>query len=365
MHNRNEIHHDKKRRQRFVKYFRNAIILITLVIAISTYTYRQSVNSPLNPESTEGISIIIKTNSNAKETANTLEEREIIGSSWAFYWHTRINDLDTKIVAGRFLLSPSMTIPQILEIITDATNSEAVITIQEGLKIVDIDHKLEELDLIQPGEFAEAAANFALEDYEYYPFLNKTHLTSSITNANGNTIKLEYPIEGYLYPDTYFLDPSNFTPINLIYKALNNFKTKTEEIMPEIEKSEYTLHELVTMASILEKEVRGYEDQRIVSGILWKRLDNNWKLDADATLLYTKRDNTISKADLESDNPYNTRKLKGLPPGPIGNPSLQTIQAALYSIQTQNWFYLTDEEGDVHYADSNDAHNVNKTKYLN
>lgn len=364
-HRRHEIHHDKKRKQRLLKYLKYASIVIAIILATSTYLYRQAIKTPHTPESAEEISIIIKNSSTIQDTADTLEEKEIIDSSWAFYWYTRLNNLDTEIVAGRFVLSPSMTIPQILEVIVDATNSEAVITIQEGLRVVDIDHKLSELELIQAGEFAKAVAEFALEDYEYYPFLDKTHLTSPLTNPNGQTIVLDYPLEGYLYPDTYFLDPSDFDPTNLIYRALNNFKSKTEELLAKIEKSPRTLHEIVTMASILEKEVRGYEDQQLVSGILWKRLNSNWKLDADATLLYTKRDNTITTADLESDSPYNTRKFKGLPPGPIGNPSLQTIKAALYQKSSSNWFYLTDSEGAVHYANSNDAHNANKVRYLN
>ena len=258
-----------------------------------------------------------------------------------------------------------MTTIEVVETISDANNSEAVITIQEGLRVIDIDQKLAELELAPEGAFKEAVKNFNTEDYEYYPFLDQAHLTSPITNPNENTILLEYPLEGYLYPDTYFLEPSNFTVTSLIYKCLNNFKNKIETETPNILiQSQHTLHEITTMASILEKEVRGFEDQQIVAGILWKRLNSGWRLDADATLLYTKEDNKITKADLESNNPYNTRKLLGLPPGPIGNPSIQSIKAASNPTKTNYWFYLTDKDGNVIYATSNEQHNVNKARYL-
>jgi len=339
-------------------------ILLVLFITIVSFTYKQMVSNPLDPESTEEISVIIKKAQSVKDLGSILEEKELISSPTIFYMYARFNGLGENIVAGRFALSPSMTIPQIIETISDAKNSEAVITIQESLRVADIDERLAEMELLRPEDFEKAVASFSLEDYEYYPFLDKDFLTSPVTNPNGNTILLSYPLEGYLYPDTYFLDPGSFKPETLIYKALNNFKFKTEEIITEITASKYTLHEILTMASILEKEVRSADDRSLVAGILWKRLENGWRLDADATLLYTKDNNKITTEDLNSDNPYNTRKYKGLPPGPIGNPSLPYIIAALRPTSSQYWFYLTDEDGKVIYAKTNEEHNLNKARFL-
>ncbi len=331
------------------------VIAGALILCFLGYSkYSNGVKTPLDKESTEKISIIIKKGMSAGEIAEILEEKEIIRSDFSFYWYARLNDLDKNIVSGRFILSPSMTVQEILTKISDAKESEAVITIQEGLKIRDIDARLTEMGIIQEGEFISAVKNF--DDYERYPFLNKKLLKEDL--------KLDLPLEGYLYPDTYFLDPTEFTANDLIYKALNNFKNKINEHPEILTQSRIKMHDLVTMASIVEREVRSSSDRKTVAGILWKRLNSGWKLDADATLLYTKLDNKITSSDLTSDNPYNTRKIGGLPPGPICNPSIDSILAALNPTESSYWFYLTARDGTTKYAVSNDEHNTNKAKYL-
>jgi UPF0755 protein len=119
------------------------------------------------------------------------------------------------------------------------------------------------------------------------------------------------------------------------------------------------------MASIIENEVFGKDNREIVSGILWKRLDSGWKLDADSTLLYITKDRKITAEDLQLDSPYNTRKNGGLPPGPICNPSVESIVAAMFPKESNYWFYLTTSDtGEVIYAETNDQQNANKAKYL-
>jgi UPF0755 protein len=168
-------------------------------------------------------------------------------------------------------------------------------------------------------------------------------------------------LEGYLYPDTYFLTPTGFDPKDVIYLTLDNFENKIKEL--NIDKTK--IHEIVTLASIVENEVYGAENRKIVAGILKKRMANGWTLDADITLLYLKDDRKITSADLESDSPYNTRKNKGLPPSPIGNPSIESISAVLNSKDSPYWFYLTASDGEVIYAKTNEEQNVNRAKYLN
>jgi len=334
-----------------------AVFIISglLIISAIFYTkYQSGIKTPVNKESNEKISLIIKKGQSVKEIGENLETKEIIKSNFAFYWYARLHDLDKNIVSGRFVLSPSMTVAEILAKISDPKESEAVITIQEGLKIRDIDARLAEMEIAKPGDFIAAVKNF--NDYERYSFLDKKLLKE--------TLKLDLPLEGYLYPDTYFLDPTEFTANDLIYKALNNFKKKIDEHPEIMTQSKIKMHDLVTMASIVEREVISTSDRKMVAGILWKRLNSGWKLDADATLLYTKTDNKITSADLASDNPYNTRKVGGLPPGPICNPSIDAILAALNPTESNYWFYLTATDGTTKFATSNDEHNANKAKYL-
>lgn len=334
-----------------------AVFIISglLIISAILYTkYQSGIKTPVNKESNEKMSLIIKKGQSVKEIGANLEEKEIIKSEFSFYWYARLHDLDKNIVSGRFILTPAMTVKEILEKISDSSQSEAVITIQEGLKIRDIDKKLAELEISNEGDFIAAVKNF--NDYEQYPFLDKKLLKE--------TLKLDLPLEGYLYPDTYFLDPTEFIANDLIYKALNNFRKKINE-HPEITiQSRIKMHDLVTMASIVEREVISASDRKMVAGILWKRLNSGWKLDADATLLYTKTDNKITSADLASDNPYNTRKVGGLPPGPICNPSIDAILSTLDPTDSNYWFYLTAKDGTTKFATSNEEHNANKAKYL-
>jgi peptidoglycan lytic transglycosylase G len=328
----------------------SAIVVLTMIFGITYWQYGKDIGTPIDESSTESISFTIKKGTPIKEIGKNLEEKGLISSSFNFYLYTKFNSLGENLIAGRFLLSKSMNMKEIVTIISDPSQAEFIITIQEGLRIRDIDQKLVELELIEEGEFLEEIRNF--DGWEYYDFLDQETLSM-----------LDLPVEGYLYPDTYFLDPGDFQPHDLIYTAMDNFENKTAELLPEIKK--HSIHEIITMASIIENEVFGLEDRKIVSGILWKRLESGWKLDADATLLYITDDRKIDAADLKIDSPYNSRKFTGLPPGPISNPSLESIEAAMYPVATGNWFYLnTLDTGEVIYATSNEQHNANKAKYL-
>ena len=330
------------------------ILVISLIGGGTFWYYNYSIHSPINEKNSENNSFRIEKWATAKEIAKDLEEAGLIRSSTSFYLYIKSENLGSKILAGRFQLNESMNVPEILEALTDLSSSESVITIQEGLKIRNIDEKLVELGLLNPGDFKSGVQNW--NGWEYYEFLNQNELSS-----------LELVLEGYIYPDTYFLDSLEFTADDLIYLSLDNFERKLSEL--DLESStiykKYSLHEIITMASIIENEVFGVQDRKVVSGILWKRLENTWTIGADATLLYIKDDNIISSADLETDSPYNTRKNLGLPPGPISNPSIESINAALFPTETDYWFYLTTlETGKVIYSKSNEEHNQNRTKYL-
>lgn len=327
----------RKQPRSFLKYF----FFLSLIFAGIFWHYYSLIHSPIDEDDPNSYLLQIESGESVKDIAAKLEEKELIKNANVFYLYIKYQDLGEDIIAGIFNLKRSMNVIEIAEQLTTIQQGEARITIQEGLRIRDIDEKLTEQGLIDEGEFITAVKNFS--DWDQYPFLNKNNL--------------ELPLEGYIYPDTYFLNPKDFQAEELITKALKNFQTKTInlQITPEI----------ITMASIIENEVFGLEDRKIVSGIFWKRLENNWMLGADATLLYITDDRHISAADLKLESPYNTRKNRGLPPGPISNPSLESIEAALNPTPSPYWFYLTTlDTGEVIYAETNEEHNINRQKYL-
>ncbi len=171
--------------------------------------------------------------------------------------------------------------------------------------------------------------------------------------------------EGFLFPDTYFFLP-NTTPEQVVQTLSLRFDEVVEPLTDDITQSGRSMSDVVVMASILEKEANTFEDKKIVAGILWKRLEIGMALQVDATFMYTlgKASHELTEEDLQTDTPYNTYTRPGLPPAPIANPGLESLQAALAPSPTSHLFYLTGADGAMYYADDFEGHKANKAKYL-
>ncbi|MDE2021566.1 MAG: endolytic transglycosylase MltG [Patescibacteria group bacterium] len=173
------------------------------------------------------------------------------------------------------------------------------------------------------------------------------------------------PYEGYLFPDTYHFSSS--ADVSSILRAMRaNFTAKTTPLTGEIIASGHSLSDAVIMASLLEKEARTSVVRRMISGILWNRLQRGMPLQVDAVFGYIYGRDTYapSLTDLRVNSPYNTYTHKGLPPGPIDNPGLDSLEAAIHPTPTKYLYYLTDKEGVMHYATTYAAHEANRRKYL-
>ncbi|MBN1494521.1 endolytic transglycosylase MltG [Candidatus Peregrinibacteria bacterium] len=329
-----------------------AVLGLIILIFLAGFYFNYTIFSPADSNNTENISIIIKKGSSIGDIAETLAKNGLIKSNLTFNIYTRFTGGDKKIIAGRFILNKSMNVPEILDTITTKTESEFVLTVQEGLTVNDIDVKLAEMELINPGEFIKTVKEF--NDYESYWFLNREKMSG-----------LEAPLEGYLYPDTYFIDPVDFNSGDLIAKMLNNFEKKYKTLDQILIQQNIDPHKTIIMASILQREVRTAKDYNLVSGILWKRYESNWHIGADATILYATKKKKIDSEDLAIDSPYNTRLYVGMPPGPICNPDIEHIKAAFEPQTSDYWYYLTTADtGEVIYAKTNEEHNINKARYL-
>ncbi|MBI4995154.1 endolytic transglycosylase MltG [Candidatus Peregrinibacteria bacterium] len=305
--------------------------IIVFLIAAAVFFFYWLAFSPINSGNKNPILFQIKQGQSWTQVAENLENANLIRSDKAFLVYAKFAYRKAKIYPGRYRIPAGPTIKEIIKTITNPDKTEISVTIPEGLKVRDIDKRLTDMGLIIAGEFTFAAEHD----------------------------------EGFLFPDTYNVYNSNFKPEDLIKKMKDNFLKKlTPDLLKEIEKQKRTLSQIITMASILEKEIKTEKDLAIAAGILWKRLDNAWPLQTDATLLYGKDITAISAKELTEDNPYNTYKYKGLPPTPIGNPGIKTIRAAIFPENSPYWFYLTDAEGNIHYAVSNEDQNENRRKYI-
>ena len=179
-------------------------------------------------------------------------------------------------------------------------------------------------------------------------------------------------LEGYLFPDTYYFRKEEGGDgkegiKNFVKLMLTNFDKKlTPALRTEIERQKKSIFEIVTTSSLIEKEVRTFDDKKIVSGILRKRLKTGIPLQIDATIVFItgKKTTEISIEETKIDSPYNTYKYKGLPLGPIANPGIESIIAALYPESSEYWYYLSAPDGKTIFSRTLEEHNIAKFKYL-
>lgn len=172
--------------------------------------------------------------------------------------------------------------------------------------------------------------------------------------------------EGYLFPDTYLFN-KNY-PLDVLIKMMSdNFETKiNDKLKAEMARQKKSMASIITVASLVEAEANTKTDRQMVADIIWRRLAADMPLQLDSTVNYITggKKPAISLKEQEIDSPYNTYKYRGLPPGPINNPGLESIEAAIYPQKNSYWYFLTGKDGKMYYAKNLVEHNLNKMKYL-
>lgn len=289
-----------------------------------------------------------------QEIAETLKEKGLIRSSLAFRVFTYFQGADRLLQAGSFSLSPAMNAKDILSSLMRGYADEAVITIPEGFTVQDIDTLLAEKGLIEEGDLIECANSCDFSEFDFLPSV------SGLARRGGK-------IEGYLFPDTYFVLVEDFSAEEFLKRLLHTFEDRVlDDLGSDFEASSRSVHAIITMASLIEEETVTDDERAIVSGILWKREDEGMGLGVDAAVRYilNKPTAAITVADLNVNSPYNLRKFRGLSPGPIANPGKDSVIAALNPEESSYWYYLHDPQGNIHYAETNTEHNINRQIYL-
>lgn len=333
------------------------IVLAVLILFILWFAVNRAYVRNLQSFSTETTRtvFVVEKGSSTATIAENLREKKLIRSTWAFKTYARLHGKSGDLKAGTFILNPAMDTPEIIEAISGGKTAEESITIPEGFTVKDIDALLAEKGIIEAGELQKCANTCDFSTFDFLPAD-----TSKQAERGGK-------LEGYLYPDTYYVDVADFVPKFFLERMLGAFRSKVVNAdVAGIKNSKRTLHEIVTMASLIEEETRKASERPVVSGILWKRLDEGMGLYVDASNRYilNKPTAAITVNDLNMDSPYNLRKYRGLPPGPIASPSLSSIEAALHPQSSPYYYYLHGTDGQIHYAVTNDEHNVNRAKYL-
>ncbi|MBU0749983.1 endolytic transglycosylase MltG [Patescibacteria group bacterium] len=280
-----------------------------------------------------GMMVEVKEGQPLSVVAESLHQEYVIRSPFLFTASLRLLGKDNDIDSGIYIFdTPASLITVGVRLVNGEFGfAPERITLTEGMTVRDM----------------SAVLKRAIPDFDTEQFIEK------------GTV-----YEGYLFPDTYFFMP-DVTPDVVIERMRTTFDERIEPLRGEIEESRFTLEEIVTFASILEKEGRSFEVRQKIAGVLMNRLEDEMPLQVDAVFGYIYGRPTYSPtlSDLESDSPYNTYRVVGLPPGPINNPGLDAIQAVLEPIASNNYYYLTDNEGVMHYAKTFEEHKANRARY--
>jgi len=328
------------------------LLLLFLGLCIVAYGWYIKELSPLG--GSPAVRVKVEKGMGVAQVGSLLAEKGIIRSSSAFKLYVKWHASESGLQAGTFIFRPSMSVAEIVEVLRTGKAQEVSITIPEGWTVQDIDTLVASKGLAQSGAILDCALRCDFSTFDFLPPLK------GLATRGGR-------LEGYLYPETYFVSEADFVPKFFLERMLGTFRVRViQDHKAEIAASGHSLHEIVTMASLVESETRTADERPIVAGILWKRLKEGMMLGVDATVRYILEKPTaaLTDADLKTEGPYNTRRVKGLPPGPISSPGLSSILAALKSEESPYWYYLHDGKGIIRYAVTNDEHNENRRRYL-
>ncbi|MFH1956166.1 MAG: endolytic transglycosylase MltG [Patescibacteria group bacterium] len=314
---------------KFKKFFDIVIVIIAIIFFLWWIFLYPPGNFPRNSFAS------IQDGSSLTQIADYLKDKNFIKSKNAFLITAKALNKDREIKFGDYFFEKPFSVIQLVDRLSSA---------EFGFNQV----KVTVPDCSSAEEIAEPFSQF--ENFDKDKFL--------IMVAGQS-------LEGYLFPDTYFVLP-NINTEGVIKMLKKNFEKKISPLMADIEKSDYSLQEIIILASLIEREVHDYKDRRIVAGILWNRLEIEMPLQIDAVFVYLldKKSSELTLDDLKIDSPYNTYLHKGLPPGAICSPSFDAIEAVLNPIKTNYLYYLSDKNGYTYFAETFKEHKKNKVKYL-
>ena len=318
--------------------FWGLLAIILIVAGLLFFKASLPMNDNTQPQVFE-----VKSGMTLKQVSQELFRQNLIRSANAFQAIALIQDKEKLIKVGEYYISPSMLPAEILQRITSGKTVLHSITIPEGYRITEIANLLEEKDLADKNIFLQQAKNVEL--LEGIP-------TSSL--------------EGYLFPDTYHFGKRT-TEAAIINKMVKTFKERVlkQEFLKRAEDLGFSYHEIITLASLIEKETGKDSERKQISSVFHNRLKKNMLLQTDPTVIYAIDifDGNIRKRDLNIDSPYNTYRYKGLPPGPIANPGLKSIIAALYPATTSNLYFVSKQDGSHKFSATLNEHNRAVQKY--
>jgi UPF0755 protein len=318
-------------------------LLIFILLAISgmlSYALFGDRGTTVAPKERLDVYITVQPGMTATDIGKLLEQRGVIGSRQKFWLIAKLGGSEGQFKAGTYQMYVNMPIREALDVLVGGEASMVRFTIPEGFSVREIAARLDKEGVVSGKEFLEKAKTFG--PYRYM-------------QAHRQAL---YRAEGFLFPDTYEVEPGT-TPEAIMQMMVHNFDERlTDKMRERAKKMDLSVYELITLASLVEKEARFEEDRPMIAQVFLKRLELNMPLQSDTTIQYLldapKEDVTYKDTEIES--PYNTYQHYGLPPGPIANPGIASIEAVLYPADTDYLYFVADRGGHNHYSKSYNEH---------
>ncbi len=336
----------RKKRKNPLKFLLILIILLAILVGGGGY-YTLGLGAA-DPSSEDEILVDIPMGTGPSQILQILDEAGLVKNMTCAKINMRLDHYDT-LQANNYVLRKNLTFREIMTIINEGDFdflSKESIEVRDGARLQDIAAAISEQ---LPYSAKEILAKWADKDYLKSLIDQYWFLTDDILDKD-----VMFPLEGYLYADTYFVTDSNSSIEGFTEMCLDRMDTELSERKAEIEASDFSVHELLTLTSIVTKEGRA-EDQPAIAGVFMNRLAQGMSLGSDVTVCYIFNEDRVElyQAQLDSDNPFNTRKFAGLPPGPISTVVGSAIDAVLNYKESDDLFFFADGDGVVHYYKTN------------
>ncbi|MFO7951930.1 MAG: endolytic transglycosylase MltG [Bacillota bacterium] len=331
------------------------LLIVTVAAFVGLNYWYNSMLEPVDPAATEeNITVEIPSGTSTETIAEILYEEGLIQNGYAFRFYVHRRDYSLDFIAGEYQFNPAMSTEEIVNKIRtgDVYVENVWFTIPEGYWIELIAERLKEKGLIDQEKFLALAREPSSEIKEEFPFLKEI-----------DDPDIKYELEGYLYPDTYEInaDADEKEIIKLMLRRMDNIID--EQYKERMEEMEMSLHEVLTLAAMVEREARVDHERDRIAGVMYNRLDIDQRLEIDATIQYIlgEPEESLTYDHLEVKSPYNTYQNAGLPPGPIAAPGEPSIEAVLYPEDTDYYYYnyKYDDSGEHFFSETHAEHMQN------
>ncbi|UQZ76663.1 endolytic transglycosylase MltG [Niallia circulans] len=355
-------------RQQEAKLVRRVVVIVALVLIIivavvgtSGYFYIKSALKPVNPDSEKDIVVEIPIGSGVSTISQLLEDKGLVKNAKVFKYYVKFKN-ESNFMAGEYHMNPSMSIQEIIDSLkTGKIMQEPVftMTIPEGRQLKEIS-----AIIAKKTNQKEEEVWKQLNDEAFIKGLMAKYPDLLTTEIWAKNIK--YPLEGYLFPATYSYYEEKPTLEAIISVMLDKTESVVKAYETEIERDKLTVHQFLTMSSLIEEEATKNVDRKKIASVFYNRIEQGMPLQTDPTVLYAlgEHKDRVYYKDLEVDSPYNTYQNVGLPPGPIANAGTVSMEAALHPDDTDYLYFLASKDGKVYFSKSLNEHNELKAKYI-